>query len=214
MGSVLQICVNGLLTGVLYSLVGASIVLVYKSTRVVSVAHGQFLAFGALSFWVFMAALEIPVWGSLLLTLLVAGLMGLLVERLTIRPLIGQPLFTAFLMTFSLFMFLDGAFQLYVRGRTRTYPHFLPEGTVSVGTVSVTKSQIISFFISILLFLILAVIFKYTKIGLGMRATAQDHRLAQNAGVRVRKIFSFIWVLSAAVASMSGIAWAIVMDIH
>lgn len=214
MDTILQISVNGLLTGMLYSLVGASIVLVYKATRVVSMAHGQLLALGALSFWVFVAVMEIPPLGSFLLTMVVAGSMGFLVERVTIRPLIGQPLFTAFLVTFALFIFLDGAFQLYVRGRTLTYPPFLPEGAIPLGPLAITKSQVISFFIGFLLFLILAVIFKYTKIGLGMRATAQDHRLAQNAGVRVRKIFSFIWILSAMVASIAGIAWAIVMDIH
>jgi branched-chain amino acid transport system permease protein len=210
----LQFSVIGLLTGGLYSLIGVTIVIVFKASKVVSIAHGQLLAFGALFFWIFMARLGYPLWLSLLLTLILASLMGFFVERFTMRPLIGQPLFSSFLMTFALFIFLDGAFQLYLAGQTRAYPPFLPQGQWDFGGVIVPKGQVVNLLISFFLFLILALSFKHTRVGLKMRATAEDHRLAQSAGVSVRNIFTYVWIISAILASISGIAMATVTDIH
>ncbi len=210
----LQFSISGLLTGALYSLIGVSIVLVFKASKVVSIAHGQLLAFGALFFWIFMVKLGWPFWLGLLLTFILAGLMGYLAERFTMRPLIGQPLFSSFLMTFALFMFLDGAFQLYLAGQTLAYSSFLPQGEWHLGDIVMPRGHLVIFLISLSLFLILAIFFKYTKLGLKMRATADNHRLAQSAGISVRNIFTIIWIISAIVASISGIAIASATDIY
>ncbi len=214
MTNFIQFLVSGLLVGGIYSLVAVIVVLVYKSTRVVSIAHGQILAIGALIFWIFIGGLGFPPWISFLLTLILSGLIGYLAERITMRPLIGQPLFSAFLMTFAIFMFLNGGFQLYLQGQSRAYPHFLPKGIINFQGITVSQDQLISFGISILFFIVLTMFFKFTKVGLGMRATAENHALAQSAGVKVRTIFSIVWVLSAMGASIAGIAAANIMDIH
>jgi branched-chain amino acid transport system permease protein len=210
----LQQAVTGLMVGSLYALVGASIVLVYKSTHVVSLAHGQLVAFGALFFWLFFGGLGLPFWISIIPAFVLTALMGLLIERLALRPLIGQPLFTAFLMTFAIFTVLEGVFVLYLKGGSRSLPAFLPTGNVNVYSLSVPINQLISFCVAVLLFIALSLIFKFTKVGLGMRATAEDHRLAQSVGVTVRTIFSYIWILSALVAAVAGIATANVMDVY
>ena len=90
----------------------------------------------------------------------------------------------------------------------------MPEGNLVVAGLSIPINQLISFCTAILLFAVLSLIFKYTKLGLGMRATAEDHRLAQSTGITVRNIFSYIWILSALVAAVAGIATANVMDIY
>ena len=200
--------------GSLYALVAASIVLVYKATHVVSLAHGQLVAFGALFFWLFLGGLGLPFWMGLIPAFLLTALLGLLIERLTLRPLIGQPLIAAFLMTFAIFIALEGVFVLYLKGQTRALPTFLPEGNLDISGLSIPINQLISFFVAILLFAAVSLIFKFTKLGLGMRATAEDHRLAQSTGITVRNIFSYIWILSAVVAAVAGIATANVMDIY
>ena len=210
----LQQAITGLMIGSLYALVASGIVLVYKSTHVVSLAHGQLVAFGALFFWIFLGGLELPFWISLIPAFVLIALIGLLIERLTLRPLIGQPLLAAFLMTFAIFIALEGVFVLYLKGETRTLPSFLPTGNVLVHGISIPINQLISFCVAILLFIAISLLFKYTKVGLGMRATAEDHRLAQSAGINVRSIFSYIWILSAIVAAIAGIATANVMDIY
>ncbi|MBE9569477.1 MAG: branched-chain amino acid ABC transporter permease [Proteobacteria bacterium] len=210
----LQQAITGLMIGSLYALVAASIVLVYKATHVVSLAHGQLVAFGALFFWLFLGGLGLPFWMGLIPAFFLTALIGLLIERLTLRPLIGQPLIAAFLMTFAIFIALEGVFVLYLKGQTRALPAFLPEGNLDISGLSIPINQLISFFVAILLFAAVSLIFKFTKLGLGMRATAEDHRLAQSTGITVRNIFSYIWILSAVVAAIAGIATANVMDIY
>jgi branched-chain amino acid transport system permease protein len=210
----LQHSMTGLMTGSLYALVAAGIVLVYKSTHVVSLAHGQLVAFGALFFWFFLGGLGLPFWVGLIPAFILTALLGLAIERVALRPLIGQPLLAAFLMTFAIFIALEGVFVLYLKGETRTLPHFLPEGNLVLSGLSIPINQLIGFCVALLLFGALSLIFKYTKIGLGMRATAEDHRLAQSAGIVVKNIFSYIWVLSGVVAAIAGIATANVMDVY
>lgn len=210
----LQLLIMGLMEGGLYALVGAAIVIVYKATQVVSLAHGQLLGFGAFFFYLFFGPLGLPLVVALILTFLVIGFLGLVIERLTLRPLIGQPLFAAFLVTFALFMVFDGVFQLILKGSSRALPAFLPKGILRVGTLNIPEGQLVSFMAALVLFGLLGLFFQYTKVGLGMRATAEDHQLAQGTGISVKKIFSLIWILSAVVAAVSGIATANVMDIY
>jgi len=214
MKELLQLAIPGLMIGSLYALVAAAIVLVYKSTRVVSLAHGQLLAFGALFFWVGLVALNLPMFLSIIMALVCSTLMGWLVERITLRPLIGQPLISAFLMTFAIFMALDGVFQLILKGESKTYATLLSLGETKIFEVQIRIVQLLNFGVVMLVFIFLALFFRFTKIGLGMRATAEDHQLSQSTGINVRTIFSFIWILSALVASVAGMGTAYVMDIH
>jgi len=214
MNEFFQLLVLGLLEGGLYAIVAASIVLVYKSTHVVSLAHGQIMAFGALAFWFALVYLKVPIILALVISLAFAGLMGWVIERLAMRPLIGQPLFAAFLITFAVFLMFDGIFQLILKGQATSFAKYLPSGTISIAGVSVGVAQIVSLGICLMVFAGLGLFFRFTKLGLGMRATAEDHQLAQSTGIAVRSIFSHIWVFSSFVAGIAGIALAVVMDIH
>lgn len=214
MSNFLQLLFIGLFEGSLYAMVAASIVLVYKSTHVVSLAHGQLMAYGALAFWFALTVLKLPFIIALLLALICLAAFGWLIERLAMRPLIGQPLFAAFLTTFALFLLGDGIFQLILKGESASFAAYLPGGMTPVLGVSLPTTQLISFGVCLALFLCLAIFFQKTKMGLGMRATAEDHQLAQSTGISVRAIFSWIWIISAMVATIAGIALANVMDIY
>ena len=214
MSNFLQLLFIGLFEGSLYAMVAASIVLVYKSTHVVSLAHGQLMAYGALAFWFALTVLKLPFIIALLLALICLAAFGWLIERLAMRPLIGQPLFAAFLTTFALFLLGDGIFQLILKGESASFAAYLPGGMTPVLGVSLPTTQLISYGVCLALFLCLAIFFQKTKIGLGMRATAEDHQLAQSTGISVRAIFSWIWIISAMVATIAGIALANVMDIY
>ncbi|MBU2549312.1 MAG: branched-chain amino acid ABC transporter permease [Proteobacteria bacterium] len=210
----LQLLIMGLMEGGLYALIGAAVVLVYKSTQVASLAHGQILAFGAFFFYLFLGPAGLPWPIALILTLLASGLMGFVIERVTLRRLIGQPLFASFLVTFAVFMFFDGIFQLLIKGQSHSFPHFLPKGVLHFGGLNLPQTQLVSFVTALVLFGLLALFFQYTKVGLGLRASAEDHQLAQSTGISVRQIFSIIWVISAIVAGVGGIATASITDVH
>jgi branched-chain amino acid transport system permease protein len=212
--NLIELILGGIMIGGIYSLVGASVVLVYKSTHVVSIAHGQLLAFGALLFYIFLVGLGLPFIVSLSLALIGIALIGLAIERFALRPLIGQPLFAAFMMTFTLFIAMDGVLQLVLKGEAKSYPSYFSQATFKVGFLNLPSAQVVSFILAIIIFIALGLFFKYTKAGLSMRATAEDHRLAQSTGVSVKGVFSLVWVISAAVAGVAGIAAAFVMDIY
>ncbi len=206
--------VIGLLEGGLYAIVAAAIVLVFKSTHVVSLAHGQIMGFGALAFWFALVQLKLPLFVGLIGAMGFAGALGWLTERLAMRPLIGQPLFASFLNTFAIFLFMDGIFQLILKGESLSFSAYLPRGNVSVMGATVSVTQVVSFIGSLGIFVALALFYKFSKMGLGMRATAEDHQLAQSTGVSVRAVFSAIWVLSSVTATFAGLALATVIDIH
>ena len=214
MVGLIELILGGIMIGSLYALIGASVVLVYKATHVVSMAHGQLLAFGALFFYMFLVGLRLPLIVSLFLALICIVLVGLAVERFALRPLIGQPLFTAFMMTFSVFLAMDGIFQLILMGQSLSYPSYISQATLIIGALSLPVPQVASFIFAVIIFIALALFFKYTRTGLSMKATAEDHRLAQSAGVRVKRVFSLVWVISAMVACIGGINTAFVIDIH
>ena len=209
-----QLFITGILTGSMYAAVAASVVLIFKATNVVSIAHGQFLSFGALFFWFCLTVWQIPFWISILLILAVTILLGFLVERFVMRPLIGQPMFAAFLMTFSLFLAMDGIFQLILKGQARSLPTFLPKGVWKISGLNIPVDNLVSFFACLLIFLILTILFRFSRVGLGMRATSEDHQLAQSVGIGVKTIFSLIWIISTVVAAFTGIVIASVTDIH
>ncbi|MCG6911451.1 MAG: branched-chain amino acid ABC transporter permease [Deltaproteobacteria bacterium] len=209
-----QLITMGLLEGGLYALLAASIVLVYKSTQVASLAHGQILAFGAIFLYLFYGKMGLPLIIAVPFALVATGIMGLVIERVTMRPLIGQPLFAAFLMTFAVFMLFDGVFQLIIKGGILSIPSFLPRKVLVLAGVNIPSGQLSSFIAALALFGILGLLFRYTKIGLGLRASAEDHQLAQSTGISVKNIFTTIWVISSMVACISGIATASITDIY
>jgi branched-chain amino acid transport system permease protein len=200
--------------GGVYALIGASVVLVFKATKVVSMAHGQLLTFGALFFYFFFGFLKLPVIVALTLSFIAIGMMGFLIERLTLRPLIGQPLFAAFLVTFAIFVFLDGVFLLIVKGGILSVPSFLSRESLIIENLRIPKGQLISFLLSLGVFGIIGLMFLYSKTGLGMRATAEDHQLAQSTGISVKNIFMIIWIVSSMVAAAGGITTTNVIDIY
>ena len=210
----LQLISMGLMEGGLYALLAVSIVLVYKSTQVASLAHGQILAFGAIFLYVFYGAMGLPFIIAILLAFVATGIMGLVIERATMRPLIGQPLFASFLVTFAVFMFFDGVFQLIIKGGSLSIPPFLPKGVLILGGIKVPMGQLSTFIAALVLFGALGILFRYTKIGLGLRASSEDHQLAQSTGISVKQIFTIIWIISSVVACVAGIATASITDIY
>ena len=210
----LQQTITGLMTGSLYALVAAGIVLVYKSTHVVSLAHGQLVAFGALFFWLFLGGLDLPFWVALIPAFILTALLGLAIERVALRPLIGQPLLAAFLMTFAIFISLEGVFVLYLKGETRTLPHFLPGGNLVLSGISIPINQLIGFCVALLLFGSRISYFQIYQIRAGDAGHCRRPSLAQSTGIVVKSIFSYIWILSGFVAAIAGIATANVMDIY
>lgn len=205
---------SGIMSGCLYAMVAASIVLVYKGTHVVSLAHGQLMTVMALFLWYCIGPWGLSLIICLPLTLVIAIITGWLVNRFAMRPLIGQPSFSAFLMTFGIFIAISGFLQMNLKGVTKGLPKFLPEWSFTIGGFNVSNIYIFSLSMTAIVFGSIVLLFKYSDIGLGMRATSENHQLAQGTGIAVNKLFAMIWMLSTIVAAVAGISLAVVMDIQ
>ncbi len=214
MNTFLQHLIIGLMEGGLYAIIGVSIVLVFKATQVASLAHGHILTFGAFFFYVSYSYLGLPLIIALVFTFAASCLLGLLIERVALRPLIGQPVFTAFLITFALYLGLDAIFNIIIEDSiVLDFPDFLPPWSLKIFQVNFSLSQLVGFITSLAVFGLIALFFRFTKIGLDMLATAENHQLAQSTGINVKKIFSFVWAFSSMVAAVAGMATANIMDI-
>ena len=213
MTAFLQLVVSGLLIGALYSIAACSIVLVFKATRIISIAHGLIMALGAFFLWFVLDGLAYPLWLSFILCVVFLGLVGFLLERIALRPLIGQPMFIVFFMTFGLYLVLEGFYNTLLGGVPRGFTGLLPSQHFYLGDVAVYSGSLIIMGVVLLVFLLLGLFFRYTSVGLRMRAVSEDHELAQATGISVRRIFALVWIVSAIIAGLAGIATASVVGI-
>ncbi|MEJ2716944.1 MAG: branched-chain amino acid ABC transporter permease [Deltaproteobacteria bacterium] len=127
-----QLLVSGIMLGGVYSLVALGFVIIYKSTGVINFAQGQLLAIGALIVWSFMVPLGMPFWVAGLLSVLCGASLGIVIERLTIRPMTGQPLMAVIVMTIALATFLDSAIPPIFGSEEEAFPTLLPTGGLYV----------------------------------------------------------------------------------
>lgn len=200
-----QLTITGLLIGAVYGLVALGIVVIYKATSVFNLAQGYFVAFTAFVCWFFLVQLHLPFVLSIIGLIMVSLIMALMIERFTMRPLIGQPVIVALMVCLALAEILAGLVGMMWPGPGRMYPSVIPSGAVHTGILPLSLESLINFGVCMLAFGIFLVFFQRTKMGLAMRATAEDHQLAQSGGISVTTIFAMSWFIAILMASVGGV---------
>ncbi len=214
-----QFAVTGLLAGGPLALTALGLVLVFKSTYIFNFAHGQMLLLGTLITWWFAVDRGFPLWVSILLALILSAFLGLLIERLALRPMTGQPLLSIILMTLGLGQVLQGLAFLLFGGVQRNFPQIFSAANpyklttpfVYNGnniTIILKQNLVWSFVLAILCVLIISAFFRFTRLGLTMRGTSEDHELAQSIGININRVFGISWALAGIVATTAGILLA------
>jgi branched-chain amino acid transport system permease protein len=209
-----QFLATGLLTGGIYALIALGLVLIYKSSRVFNFAQGHILMLGAFVAWWFTENLGWSIWLAFGATIGVAVLVGLLIERLALRPLIGQPILATVMMTLALSQVLQGAVILFFGANQRSLPMMFPLQPVILGDVRLKLNLVLAFGMAMLGFLLFVLFFRYTRWGLAMRAAAEDHQLAQSVGLRVPRIFGLAWAIASVVAIVGGVLLASISGVE
>lgn len=208
MQALLQYTANGLMVGGIYALIALGIVLIYKSTSVFNFAIGQMMMFGAFFFWMSVETFHLPIWIGFIISMLGTVGVGILIERFTLRPLIGQPLLSAVLVTLALVYLLNGVAMGIWGAYQQRLPDFLPGSPVNIGGIVFSHDLLWSFFLAMMVFALLLLFYQRTQTGLAMRATAESHQVAQARGINVRSIFSVSWALCGLIAAISGMLLA------
>ena len=201
-----QILIDGVLVGLVYGLVAISFVVIYRASRIVNLAQGEVLVFGALLLWTFTSGLravgyEAPLAVGIALTFAGCVALGLALERFVFRPLISQPAFTIFMAGIALLILLHGAAQLVWGAETRSFPTLLPEGVFAVGPFSVNTRLFLGGILTVLLSIGLHLYFLHSRRGLRLAAVAEDHDIALSLGISVKSAIATAWILGTLVAT-------------
>jgi branched-chain amino acid transport system permease protein len=211
----LHLLVNGLSLGFLYALSALGFVMIFKSSSVLNLAHGELLAIGAFMFLVLSAWAELPIVLAFVLTLVGTFLLGFVIERFFLRPLIGEKLIEVIMLTLGLGIMFRGLLLFIFGGDIHNYPTFLPEGlAIDIGMVSVPSVYVATFIIGILFLVIFGFFFKYSSQGIYMRSVADNQPAALSLGVHVRRVFALSWAIAFIVAAISGIVLGIINGIN
>lgn len=209
----LAIILPGLLVGFLYSLVASGLVLIYKSTRIISLTQGGLLLMGAIIAWVLISS-GVPLWIAFLLTLIVSGLLGYLVDRYLLRPVMGQPLLSSIMITIALAWLFHGVGLMSLGGREAILLPFDQNSIFMIAGLPVSRLKFWGAIISMIIFAIFFLFYKYSFIGLVMRSTAEDHEVTQSLGINVKGIFSQTWVICGLLAGIEGILMGSILSVN
>lgn len=201
----LQLVISGFALGMVYALVAIGLVIILKCSEAFNIAQGHFVMIGGYLGYTFLVTWGLPIWASLLLAIATAIIMGLVIERFTLRPLVGQPVLAIIMMTIALSVVLEGLATLIWGGEYVTYHGLLPAMTLELGELSIPSETTIVMIVSIVTVAILMFLIRYTKSGLAMRATADDIQVVQSAGIRVTTVYALSWVIACIVGVIGGI---------
>jgi len=201
----LQLGITGLALGMVYALIAIGFVIILKCSEAFNIAQGHFVMIGGYLGYTFLVTFGLPIWASLIAAIVVAIIMGLVIERLALRPLVGQPVLAVVMMTIALSTVLDGVVTLVWGGEYKTYHGVLPTINLQLGELSIPSETTIAMIVSVVAVAALMLLFRYTKMGLAMRATADDEQVVQSVGVRVTSVYALSWVIAAVVGVIGGI---------
>ena len=200
----LQMVLSGLMVGGVYSLVALGFVIIYKSSSVINFAQGQLLALGALILWSFVGSFGLPLWLGGLLAVICMALLGIIIERLSIRPMTGQPLMAVIVMTIGLAALFDSLMPCVFGADEKSYPKTLSTGGLNIFELSISYEYLFSFLTAFGMVGIFLYFFHRTRLGLSMRAVSDGHDTARSCGIKVGSIFSWAWVIAAITAMIGG----------
>ena len=201
----LQLVITGFALGMVYALVAIGFVIILKCSEAFNIAQGHFVMIGGYLGYTFLVTFGLPIWATLVMAVVVAIIMGLLIERLTLRPLVGQPVLAVVMMTIALATVLEGLATLIWGGEYKTYHGLLPTLTLKVSGISIPSESLIGLIVSIVAVAILLLLFRYTKIGLAMRATAEDLQVVQSVGIKTTTVYAVSWIIACVVGVIGGI---------
>jgi branched-chain amino acid transport system permease protein len=202
---VLQLLISGISQGCVYGLIALGFVLIYKATEMVNFAQGDMMMLGAFCGFTYINMAGLPfVWG-VLATIATMAVFGMIIERLVLRPMIGKPPFSVLMLTIGLgFVFRAVAGSVW-GNEPKSISSPLTGGVVRIGEVTIGYENIAIIAGTAVLCAGLYLFFRFTRLGIAMQAASQNQLAAYYVGIPVKRIFSIVWALSAAIAATAGI---------
>ncbi|TBW13043.1 branched-chain amino acid ABC transporter permease [Azotobacter chroococcum subsp. isscasi] len=202
----LETLIGGLLAGTMYSLVAIGFVLIYKASGVFNFAQGAMLLFAALTF-VSLQEQGLPFALALLLSVAVMALGAIAIERAVLRPLVNRSQITLFMATLGLSFVIEGLAQGLMGAQVRALDLGIDDVPLFIGEVMVSQFDLVAAATAAVLVTVLALLFNSTRIGVSLRAVADDTRAALSIGIDLNRIWQIVWAVAGIVGLVAGLLW-------
>ena len=212
----LQLLISGIAQGCIYGLIALGFVLIYKATETVSFAQGELMMLGAFGGLASMSMLGFPFWLAVLASIVGMGLFGFLLERIVIRPILGQPAFSIVMLTIGIGYVARGLITMIpdIGTQTHTMPVPYKDQIWKLDGLVLNVEQMVVIAATAVLCGLLYTTFKYSKLGIAMQASSQNQLAAYYMGIPVKRINGLVWGLAAAVAAIAGLLLAPITFVH
>jgi len=205
MAELLQYVITGITVGMVYALIALGFVLIWKSSGVANLALGQLVLISSWFTYGMLVQAGLPLWAGFLLVIVFALALGWVIERFILRPLIAQPILSLITVTLGLGYFIQGLVVFIWPWSVDALPRLFPTEPLHIGPAVLSQEYLWAAAISLLLFGLLSLFFRYHKMGIAMRATADDQMAVQACGIPVTRIFSRSWMFACVLAAVGGI---------
>ena len=212
----LQLLISGIAQGCIYGLIALGFVLIYKATETVSFAQGDLMMVGAFGGLAAMTALGFPFWLAVPSAIVGMGLFGVVLERLVIRPILGQPAFSIVMLTIGVGYVLRGVITMIPNIGTDTHTLPVPYAgeVLRLGPLVMSAEQLVVIGVTGVLCAGLFAMFRYSKLGVAMQAASQNQLAAYYMGIPVKRLNGLVWGLAAGVAAVAGLLLAPITFVH
>lgn len=200
-----EISLAGLAMGGLYALIALGFVIIYKATRVINFAIGEIMMFAAYLFLAFAGGMELSAWIALPLAVMGGSILGGVIEKTMIRPMLGESPISVVMVTIGIASILVGLVEFIWTANPQLLPSFLPREPVFIGPLYLAPKIAYGFLIGSALLVVYLLYFRFSRGGVALRATASDQAAAYSMGINVRRVFNMAWVFGSLAASLAGV---------
>ena len=212
----LLLLANGVMIGLMYSLIALGFVLVYKATDAINFAQGEFVMLAGFLLAGMLVLAGAPFWLGVLVA--VAGMVafGFGLERVVLRPLLGRPIIAVIMATIGLAAVLRGAAPLFFGAETRSIPLPISDEPIALGIFSLSPVQLVGALLSLSFLGAFTWFFMKSRMGVAMRAVADNQQVAMAMGINVQRYFAIAWGMAGIVSALGGLAWGALLgvDVH
>ncbi len=210
----IQLFASGIAVGCLYALIALGFVLIIKATDILNFAHGEIIMISSLLCYFLMAKYHFSFLTASLVTVLIAALLGVLTERLVLRPMLGEPIFAVVMITIGLSIFLRSLAGIIFGHDNYVFPSPFPKEPMNLAGITLSMTQIWVMISTAILVVFFFIFFKYSRMGLAMRGTANNQETALLMGISTKRVFAMVWGIAFVTAAIAGIFLANVMVVN
>jgi len=204
--------VSGLAIGLMYSLIALGFVLIYKATDAINFAQGEFVMLAGFMATTALAA-QMPIWAAIAVAILGMIALSFVLERTVLRPLLGRPVVAVIMATIGLAAILRGLPPITIGAQTKALPLPIGDEPITLWSAVIPPVQVVGVIVSIGFLAVFTWFFLKSRMGIAMRAVADNQQVAMAMGINVERYFAIAWAMAGVVSALGGIIWGSMLGV-